>query len=212
MFSDGVPSIAAASTGLLAGYLYETDGFGLQSWRLPRFIEVSSSAVGMPFTSSHTALKLFMYVRLQRIFEAIAGFVGALVPTPAPFGARPGARAGPTGGNANMNNGTRHNLMMGDSPRGTGGGGGFFNDLQQFQGANPHGDFQQQAAPARRTPVPVPPPSEDDITTLMVGRVLVCTDNVGTLDGPLCWTWSCPWQFDAQLLTHYQSSSGFKPH
>jgi hypothetical protein len=42
MVSDGVPSIAAASTGLLAGYLYETDGFGLQSWRLPGFIEVGS--------------------------------------------------------------------------------------------------------------------------------------------------------------------------
>lgn len=43
MLSDGIPSIVAAASGLLAGYLYETDGYGLQNWRLPRPVEVSAS-------------------------------------------------------------------------------------------------------------------------------------------------------------------------
>ena len=40
LFSDGVPSVVSGLSGMLAGYLYETDGFGLQSFRLPRFVEV----------------------------------------------------------------------------------------------------------------------------------------------------------------------------
>jgi hypothetical protein len=105
---------------------------------------------------------------LQRIFEAIGGFLNALVPAPTPAGAQPR----PGGRLPNTNNGTRHNLMMDGSPRTGGGGGGFFNDLQQFQQPNPHGDFAQQPS-TRRSPVPpvvVPPPSEEDIATLMVNR------------------------------------------
>ena len=45
MLSDGPPSIVAALSGLLVGYLYETDGYGFQNWRLPRFIEVTFSII-----------------------------------------------------------------------------------------------------------------------------------------------------------------------
>eukprot|EP00600_Ochromonadales_sp_CCMP1393_P006752 CAMPEP_0174967186 /NCGR_PEP_ID=MMETSP0004_2-20121128/7445_1 /TAXON_ID=420556 /ORGANISM="Ochromonas sp., Strain CCMP1393" /LENGTH=212 /DNA_ID=CAMNT_0016216293 /DNA_START=321 /DNA_END=959 /DNA_ORIENTATION=- len=44
--SDGIPSIAAALPGITAGYLYETDGYGIQSWRLPSAVEYVFSALG----------------------------------------------------------------------------------------------------------------------------------------------------------------------
>ncbi len=37
---DGLPSIVAAATGLMAGYLYDRDGYGLQNFRLPQRVEV----------------------------------------------------------------------------------------------------------------------------------------------------------------------------
>jgi len=46
MFSDGVPSVAAAVPGLMAGCLYEMDGFGFQEYRIPAQIEVIGDLCG----------------------------------------------------------------------------------------------------------------------------------------------------------------------
>jgi hypothetical protein len=41
LLSDGVASFAAALSGLTAAYLYESDGYGLQNFRLPSVVEVT---------------------------------------------------------------------------------------------------------------------------------------------------------------------------
>ena len=41
LLSDGIASIVAALSGLLAGYLYDQDGYGIQSYRLPARLVVS---------------------------------------------------------------------------------------------------------------------------------------------------------------------------
>lgn len=40
LLSDGLSSILAGLSGIVAGYLYETDGYGFQNFRLPRSVEV----------------------------------------------------------------------------------------------------------------------------------------------------------------------------
>eukprot|EP01034_Spumella_vulgaris_P022804 gene22804-28969_t len=43
---DGAPSVVAASSGLLAGYLHDRDGYGIQNYRLPQRVESMFGAVG----------------------------------------------------------------------------------------------------------------------------------------------------------------------
>jgi len=48
LFSDGVPSVVSALSGLLAGYLYQSDTYGFQGFRLPGVIEVRISPTYIP--------------------------------------------------------------------------------------------------------------------------------------------------------------------
>lgn len=45
LFSDGVPSVVSALSGLLAGYLYQSDTYGFQNFRLPGIIEVRTATI-----------------------------------------------------------------------------------------------------------------------------------------------------------------------
>ena len=115
----------------------------------------------------------------------IGGFFGALFPITT--ATNPALQRGgintpnPTVAGGNTNTGTtRQNLMMDDLMYGNNARGlnnpqtGFFNDLQQFQQLNPHGDFGENnqnnnsyshtASPV----IPSVPPSEENIATLMV--------------------------------------------
>lgn len=193
LLSDGVPSALAAGTGLLAGYLYEVDGYGLQSWRLPRFIEVSPACCNgserfnscidcLPVVFEQLDLAIPLTIQshpvqyTQRMFEIIGGFFGALIPQPSVAPARAPNAAAAAAAPRPGANGTRQNLMMDDfrdnflrnrgNGNGTGAGAGargFFNDLQQFQPVDEHGDFAEERARA-----PATPPSEEAIETLMV--------------------------------------------
>ena len=51
MFSDGLHSIVPALAGLLSGYLYDKNGFGIQNYRLPPSVVRSVGTVGGYFTS-----------------------------------------------------------------------------------------------------------------------------------------------------------------
>ena len=115
----------------------------------------------------------------------IGGFFGALLPTTT--ATNPALQRGdintrnPTIAGGNTSTGTtRQNLMMDDLMYGNNARGlnnsqtGFFNDLQQFQQLNPHGDFGENtqnnnsnshtASPV----IPSVPPSEENIAALMV--------------------------------------------
>jgi len=103
---------------------------------------------------------------LQVLFSVPGAAVLSLLSGPA---ARPSTNANVN--TAGANGGTRQNLMMGQQGDGARQGQGLWGDIQNFQ--NPHGDFGAPAtgpgaARMPRTPVPVVPPSEESIETLMV--------------------------------------------
>lgn len=42
LLSQGIQSFTVGLCGLVSGYIYDRDGFGFQSYRLPKFIEVGN--------------------------------------------------------------------------------------------------------------------------------------------------------------------------
>eukprot|EP01038_Epipyxis_sp_PR26KG_P016494 gene16494-22514_t len=155
LLSDGVESIAAALSGFVAGYIYDTDGYGLQNFRLPRRIENFFAVIGRFFTSLFPA-------------NNPTAIPTTIIP---PSGSRRGNipsglnRRGPGGGN-------RENLL--------GGGGGWMDDFAQFEGAG--SGFEQQTLQPR---IPIIQPDEAAIANLMglgfereaVIRALIQTSN-----------------------------------
>jgi len=142
LFSNGLSSVSAAVGGLLAGALYEQDGFNIQSWRLPTAIENTCALFGR--------------------------LVALLVPSRTPtggigVGAGVSAGAGATGTGAqilNRGGDARSGALF---RRGGGGGGGFASNpgaawtADAQQGMDAYGGFGR----------PLPdPPSEEAIASL----------------------------------------------
>lgn len=152
---DGLPSVVAAFSGLLAGFLYDRDGYGIQNYRLPQRVEVSLNSQSRCFGSFCS----------QAIFSAAGTLVNSLLPqrnaaTAPTVGRTPPATRAPAG-TANQANG-RQNLMNPFDVNNYGGGeGGGLADAFNRQ----HQQFQ--TAPSAAMPR-YPPPDEDSILTLMV--------------------------------------------
>lgn len=72
LFSEGVSSITAGALGTLAGYIYDTNSFGIQRFRLPAFLEVLLNPERM---------WLFIWNYLQRIPLALNGYIRSMVST-----------------------------------------------------------------------------------------------------------------------------------
>lgn len=148
--------MVAAFSGLLAGFLYDRDGYGIQNYRLPQRVEVTSKY------SSTLEFNFDTLICSQAMFVGVGTLINSLLPQRNVAAALPAGRVPPPSaaprGTVNQQGNGRQNLMNPFDINNYGGGGG--NGL----GAMAAGPTARDAPSMPR----YPPPDEESIVTLMV--------------------------------------------